>query len=289
MTPRLRTDDLVLAEAVARHGSVGAAAKELLTTQPSASRRLAALERRLGTRLFERDTTGARPTPAGRELARHAARLLAELEMLPAHVQAATETRALSLGTIQSLAPIVFTAAQVELPDIAIQGEVDHGPVLVGQVHQGLLDAAIITIAGQTVLPHGLRTVPLGSSSHVLVLPHLTPAPGKDGRDLAGREVIHHSIDLAGHRLHAALSALGAHAHHGLTLETTLRVARHRRVPAVVPEMAALWWDDPRDTLLPSPVTSSTSLQLVTRQPPHALLERALPGLRARILGVPRP
>lgn len=284
MTSRLRTDDLVLAEAVARHGSVGAAAKELLTTQPSASRRLAALERRLGTLLFERDTTGARPTPAGRELARQAARLLVELDTLPAQVLAATQARTLSLGTIQALAPIVFTAAQVELPDVTVQAEVDHGPVLVAQVHDGLLDAAIVTIAGQTVLPHGLHTVSLGSSSHVLVLPHGTP-PSGDDRMLAGREVLHHSIDLAGHRLHEALSALGARPRQGPTLEATLRIARLRRVPAVVPGLAARWWDDPRDTILPSPVASSTSLQLVTRPPQHTLLEQALPVLRARILG----
>ncbi|MFJ1887206.1 MULTISPECIES: LysR family transcriptional regulator [unclassified Streptomyces] len=288
MTYRLRTEDLVLAEAVARHGSVGAAAKELLTTQPSASRRLAALERRLGTRLFERDTTGARPTPAGRELARQAARLLADLDALPAQVLAATQAATLRLGTIQALAPIVFTAAQVELPGVDVQAEVDHGPVLVGQVHQGLLDAAIITIADQAVLPHGLQTTPIGASSLVLVLSDGTPPQGRGRTPLAGREILYSSIDLAGQHLHEALSALGARPRPGPTLEATLRIARHRKIPALVPALAARWWNDPGDTVLPSPVPGKVALHLVNRPPQHTLLARDLPALTARILGAPQ-
>ena len=63
-----QVDDLRLVEAVLRHGSLGAAARELHISQPAASTRLATLERRIGERLFDRDTTGARPTPAGRAL-----------------------------------------------------------------------------------------------------------------------------------------------------------------------------------------------------------------------------
>lgn len=176
MTSRLTVEDLTLTEAVARHGSVGAAAKELLTTQPSASRRLATLERRLGVQLFERDTTGARPTPAGRELARQAARLLAEIDALSDQVLAATSAPSLSVGTIQALAPMVFTALSVELDDVTVHPEIDHGPVLLQQVHDGLLDAAIVTIVGQATVPRGLHRTVLGVSPLVLVLPHGTPA-----------------------------------------------------------------------------------------------------------------
>lgn len=285
MRPSLKTEDLVLVEAVSRHGSVGAAAKELLTTQPSASRRLAALERRLGIRLFERDTTGARPTPAGRELARRAVRLLADLDALPAQLAAAMQAPSLSLGTIQALAPIVFTAARIELAGVTLRAEVEHGPTLIGRVHQGLLDAAIVTIADQAVLPHGLQVTGLGASPLVLVLPADTAplAPGK--KALAGREVLYSSMDLAGGHLHAGLTGLGALPQPGPTIEATLRIARHRKVPAVVPDLAARWWDDPTDRLLTSPVPGKVRLSLVTRPPQPSHLAQVLPALTARILG----
>ncbi|WP_012183730.1 LysR family transcriptional regulator [Salinispora arenicola] len=288
MRSSLKAEDLVLVEAVSRHGSVGAAAKELLTTQPSASRRLAALERRLGTRLFERDTTGARPTPAGRELARQAARLLADLDALPAQIAAATQAPSLSLGTIQALAPIVFTAAQIELAGVTLQAEVDHGPTLIGRVHQGLLDAAIVTIADQAVLPHGLQATGLGASPLVLVLPTGTTPLAAGRKALAGREVLYSSIDLAGEHLRAGLSGLGALPQPGPTIEATLRIARHRKVPAVVPDLAARWWDDPTDRLLPSPVPGKVMLSLVTRPPQPSRLAQVLPALTARILSAPK-
>ncbi len=54
-------DDLKIAHAVARHGSLSAAARALGSTQPTVSRRLNALERRLGVKLFEREAGGLTP------------------------------------------------------------------------------------------------------------------------------------------------------------------------------------------------------------------------------------
>jgi len=56
-------DDLKIAFAVARHGSLSAAARALRTTQPTVSRRLDGLERRIGVKLFERSAGGLSPTP----------------------------------------------------------------------------------------------------------------------------------------------------------------------------------------------------------------------------------
>ena len=289
MTSRLSVEDLTLIEAVARHGSVGAAAKELLTTQPSASRRLAALERRLGTRLFERDTTGARPTPAGRELARQAARLLAELDALPDQVLAATDAAALAVGTIQALASIVFTVLDAELPGVTVHPEIDHGPVLVQQVHDSRLDAAIVTIAEQTNLPRGLKATPMGVSPLALVVPEGAAPPGAGRRPLAGQTVLYSTIDLAGETVRARLSALGAAPQRGPTVEATLRIARHRRTPALVPLLAARWWADPGAQVLPSPVPGQVTLSLITRPPQPAFLTRSLPAIAKGVLGAGEP
>jgi len=56
-------DDLKIAHAVARHGSLSAAARALGSTQPTVSRRLTALERRIGVKLFEREAGGLKPGP----------------------------------------------------------------------------------------------------------------------------------------------------------------------------------------------------------------------------------
>ena len=56
-------DDLKIAQAIARHGSLNAAARALGTTQPTISRRLDALEQCIGANLFERAASGLSPTP----------------------------------------------------------------------------------------------------------------------------------------------------------------------------------------------------------------------------------
>jgi DNA-binding transcriptional LysR family regulator len=55
-------DDLKIVLAVARHGSLNSAARALGTTQPTLSRRLNRLERRIGVRLFERAAGGLSAT-----------------------------------------------------------------------------------------------------------------------------------------------------------------------------------------------------------------------------------
>ena len=58
--------------AVVEHGSLTAAAGELDLSQSAVSHALAELERRLGATLLERGRFGAKPTPVGERIARHA-------------------------------------------------------------------------------------------------------------------------------------------------------------------------------------------------------------------------
>ena len=53
-------------------GTVGRAAVRLSVSQPSLSKRLAALEAKVGAQLLERSPRGVTLTPAGRRLYRHA-------------------------------------------------------------------------------------------------------------------------------------------------------------------------------------------------------------------------
>ncbi|MFC4170521.1 LysR family transcriptional regulator [Microvirga sp. GCM10011540] len=61
-------DDLKIVLAIARHGSITAAAKALGTTQPTVSRRLDAFEKRLKVKLFERNSVGLALTNLGSAL-----------------------------------------------------------------------------------------------------------------------------------------------------------------------------------------------------------------------------
>lgn len=63
---------------VARHGHFGRAAEQLEVTQSALSQGIAALERQLGVRLFDRDQGGARVTAAGQLVLERAEALLAD-------------------------------------------------------------------------------------------------------------------------------------------------------------------------------------------------------------------
>ncbi|MCH4564517.1 LysR family transcriptional regulator [Halomonas sp. EGI 63088] len=72
-------DDLRVALAIAEAGSLSGAGRRLGLSHATLFRRLNAIERRLGVRLFERARTGYSPTAAGEELAATAARVEAEV------------------------------------------------------------------------------------------------------------------------------------------------------------------------------------------------------------------
>ena len=83
-------DDLRFLLALARQGTLTAAATTLGVSQPTVGRRIAALERRLGTPLFERTSSGYRPSEVGQVLTLHAERIE---EVMVAAEQASSDKR----------------------------------------------------------------------------------------------------------------------------------------------------------------------------------------------------
>ncbi|HEY0956177.1 MAG TPA: LysR family transcriptional regulator [Roseateles sp.] len=81
-TPALQWDDLRIVLAIAECGTLSAAAVQLNVSHPTLSRRLQRIERRLGTRLFERLPALLRPTEAGEEVRQLALRLRDEIGAL---------------------------------------------------------------------------------------------------------------------------------------------------------------------------------------------------------------
>jgi DNA-binding transcriptional LysR family regulator len=94
---------------VARRGSFAAAADALWLTPSAVSQQMAALEREVGAKLFERNHRGVRLTDAGERLLAHADALLDRLAQAEADLEPGAEQRRdrLRLGSIGG-ARVVF-------------------------------------------------------------------------------------------------------------------------------------------------------------------------------------
>ena len=84
----LDVNRLRVIDAVARHGSVTAAAKELHYSQPSVTHHLARLEAETGAQLLQRVGRGIRLTPAGQLLADRAAEIIGRIDAAGAELSA---------------------------------------------------------------------------------------------------------------------------------------------------------------------------------------------------------
>jgi len=76
------TDDIAFFITLAQHSSLAAAAQEMGVTPPAVSRRLAALEQRLGVRLLNRTTRRQSLTPEGERYLEEGRRILGDIEQL---------------------------------------------------------------------------------------------------------------------------------------------------------------------------------------------------------------
>jgi len=120
-------DDLRFYLAVARHGSLSAAARDLRVAQSTVGRRLASLETCLGVRLLNRTPDGYMPTQAGAEVRRQAERLEAEALILERTV-GGRDTRMAGLVRVTCaetvathiLAPCL-ASLHTEHPDISVE------------------------------------------------------------------------------------------------------------------------------------------------------------------------
>ncbi len=146
---------LAALEAVAHAGSFAKAAAGLGYTQPAISQQIAALERIVGQRLFERQS-GPKPvtlTEAGELLLRHAEAIQARLSAAQADMDALAAGTAgtLRVGTFQSVAarilPELVVRFRAEWPDVEVQlTELDDDEDLLDLVERGELDLTFVML-----------------------------------------------------------------------------------------------------------------------------------------------
>jgi DNA-binding transcriptional LysR family regulator len=108
-------DDFRYVLALSRQGNLSAAARSLGVSQPTMGRRVAACERRLGTRLFHRERDGFSMTPAGTAI-------LASLERMETHaveIERATAGRDEGLRGLVRITASEWIATRVLAPALA--------------------------------------------------------------------------------------------------------------------------------------------------------------------------
>src|SRR3982074_3493803 len=111
----LDVNRLRVIDAVARHGSVTAAARELSYSQPSVSHHLARLEAETGAQLLQRVGRGIRLTQAGQLLAARAAGVLGRIDAADAELAAhvgLTAGRVRLAGFASAISALVPRAAK---------------------------------------------------------------------------------------------------------------------------------------------------------------------------------
>jgi DNA-binding transcriptional LysR family regulator len=275
-------DDLRLALAVAETGSIGGAARVLNVAQPSASQRLARLERRTGVQLFDRDTRGARPTPAGAEFVHQAGHILGHLERVFDATTAAAQLPQLRVGAPPSLAESVLPALA------AITGTdslhvIEHGERLVAWAAEGTLDAAFVAIADQIVMPRGVVAHHLGGDELVLLTPAGVTGAGRGRLPLRDRSVVLGTLDTGSSVVHSRLAALGAEPVVAGTVPTAIALARRTGRLAVVPRSAARAGIRDGERISALPWSYRLTLSVVTPREAHPLVTNALPLMRREL------
>jgi DNA-binding transcriptional LysR family regulator len=137
-------------DAVRRHGSVTAAAKELRYTQPAISHHIARLEAQLGARLLQRAGRGIRFTAAGRLLADRAAEIVGRVDSATAELAAligldAGRVRLAGFGSVMStLVPRAATVLAERHPGLELGLTDVHPGDALRRLRAGHADVAVI-------------------------------------------------------------------------------------------------------------------------------------------------
>ncbi|MGW9209244.1 LysR family transcriptional regulator [Embleya sp. NPDC055664] len=138
-------------EAVARFGTVTAAANALDIAPSSVSEQIRVLEKSVGVLLFDRGPRGMTPTAAGERMREWAHRLLDQAEQARREVAAAAPL--LRLGALESIAvthvPSVLGRLAARRPDLRVQvvSDSDRSELLAAVV-AGRLDVALLLDTG---------------------------------------------------------------------------------------------------------------------------------------------
>jgi LysR family hydrogen peroxide-inducible transcriptional activator len=144
--------DLQYLVALADHRHFGRAAEASFVSQPTLSTQVRKLEEELGVTLVERSPRKVMLTPAGREVAERARRILAEVEQLKETARRSVDPEAGSdrLGIFPTLGPYllphVMPRVRERVPRLELLLVEEKSPELLHRLHDGKLDAALLAL-----------------------------------------------------------------------------------------------------------------------------------------------
>jgi DNA-binding transcriptional LysR family regulator len=231
--------------AVARTGSFHGAARQLNSTQPAVSTRIAQLEQTLGVRLFDRTTRTCQLTPRGLSLVNHAVRVFAATSDLKLGVgDRDIIAGVVRLGVVDTIAMTclaeIVSKVQSRLPLVDLVIDVNLSDALVAKLLSGQLDLACVV--AHSVAP-GHATERLSEPKFGWFAGPALPIPG--GRltteVLAQTPMLLHSDSQQANYLAPWLHRIGAHpkrVHTCNSLSTIIRLAEANIGLSVMPVRA---------------------------------------------------
>jgi DNA-binding transcriptional LysR family regulator len=176
---RLDLASLALFRAVCLSGSITGGALDYGLVLGAASRRIANLERQLGTPLLRRSKKGVTPTPAGASLLEHVHRLLAEadrIEVTMADFRMGIDRRVrvwANTSAVNGFLPDRLAAFARIHPDVRVELEEAFSEAIARAVLDGRID---IGIFAESEPAPGLHTVVCDTHRLVALLPPRHPA-----------------------------------------------------------------------------------------------------------------
>lgn len=184
---RLRTLD-----ALARHGSVSGAAEALHVTTSAVSQQMSKLEREVGQQLLAKNGRGVRLTDAGRLLAEHAGRILSQVELAQADLEAQRgqvvgELRLSAFPTAaRGLFPTALAALRARHPALRVRSTEQEPESGIAGVVRGDLDLAVVLdwYNKPMPLPDGLVKAPILDDPADVAMPSGHPLAARDEVDL---------------------------------------------------------------------------------------------------------
>ncbi|NEC67105.1 LysR family transcriptional regulator [Streptomyces sp. SID9727] len=184
---RLRTLD-----ALARLGSVSAAAEGLHVTTSAVSQQMAKLEREVGQQLLARNGRGVRLTDAGRLLAGHAARILSQVELAQSDIEAqrGEVVGEIRLGAFPTAARGLFPSTLLALrsghPELRVRTLELEPEAGIRAVLRGDIDLAVVLDWSNKRLPvpGGLTRAELLDDAPDIAMPASHPLAGRTEVDL---------------------------------------------------------------------------------------------------------
>jgi DNA-binding transcriptional LysR family regulator len=179
---------LLILDAVAREGSMTAAAAALAYTPSAVSQAIGALEREAGAQLVDRGPRGVRLTEAGAVLARHAAALRERLALAADELDDVKGLRAgrLRIAAFPSagsvLVPPAIAAFRAAHPGVELTLEEAEPPVAADGLRDGRYDVAVVFEYDFEAMldPAGLALHALGTDEMLVALPPAHPLADAD-------------------------------------------------------------------------------------------------------------